>query len=232
MGRYKIVNMKKAPSKEEIESLKSFDSIVKSYHSQKWISRLKLIFLLSTTVLVISAGLWAYFELNLEPKATIIESKVSQLRTVPIVPDTSIIDTVIVKKQTGPLEQGSKELKSQENINPTINDTIEQKKALQEYSFKEAFAPYDSDSLLGQFANQLNQIIKTEYQGSTVIAFKVTMDGSIIAVKTINSTTSEIDSLLTEFWSNAPDWHPAELNGAAVSSTITLPIEINIQPIN
>ena len=232
MGKYKIVNMKKAPSREEIESHKSYDSIVKAYHSQKRIARLKIILILSTVAVILSAGLWSYFEVDPDQQESTIEKEVPSLSPQPIVNDTLTADTVIVNKQPIPSKEEPNHLKTPADTTSTNYSTSQPKQNLQEYSFKEAYAPYDMDSLLGRLAIQLNHTVKIAYQGSAVLAFKVYINGSIKEVKTIKSTTSEIDSLLIELWSTAPNWLPAELNGKPVSSTITLPIDINIQPIN
>lgn len=231
MDRYKIIKMDTHISKKEVDTYKDFDAMLRSYKKSQLNKRMLLI-VIPISILV-GTSLFIYFSFYSQRPASYIEPTPNEHHQMA----KSIMDSTVI-----PINEDTLELKTREVIKvekerpPSKNNNVTKESNLiaeqQEDSFVKAHPEYELDSLFDYFNHHLNNKSFSATKGKLIVAFTIDSSGAPGSVQIIQTFSEEIDSEIIKLVKEMPNWSPALMNGKPVSSTCTLPIEINIQSVN
>jgi len=241
MSRYKIVKMDKEISNEEMDSFKNFDDLLHTYKKSQFYKRI----IITTFIGIFIGASLVYFYptgenqsmpnnsqlkngqngIELQEKAnysldTLSKNKEDELATIAV--DNEQEKDDITKTKTKGTSQEM--IKKKSDANKIV--------VQEETSFKKAYPEYGLDSLFRYFHLNIINNTTTEIKGNLIVAFTIDASGAPGSIQIIQSLTDEIDHEIIRLVSEMPEWQPAVMNGKAVSSTCTLPIEISTHPIN
>jgi len=241
MSRYKIVKMDREISNKKVDSYKNFDALLHTYKKSKFYKRL---FITTVMSIIIGASI-IYFYPSDENESIANRNQVDneQDGVEMLKKATSSIDTLTKSRED--------ELARIELIKQDRRDDVAKEKTIetspkviqheneaksiviqQETSFKKAYPKYGLDSLFNYFHLNIKNNTTTEIRGNLIVAFTIDASGAPGSIQIIQSLANEIDNEIIRLVSEMPEWQPAVMNGKAVSSTCTLPIEISTHPIN
>jgi|GEM_PF-2939591 len=228
MSRYKISKMDQELSGEEVEGFKNFNSLLQA-HKKLMIYKRWVLSLIPVGIIIIAVIYYAF-----NNQLTIVDNDLPQKETSPSVEsnvdsvhNNPRVDTEIIKSETiarsparkAPAKKIVKDQKPSAQIKPQL-------------SFEKAFPDYGLDSLVHYLNIELNKQELPQSHGNLLVAFTIDTSGNPESITIMQGLTEAIDNEIIQLISKMPAWHPAMLNGTPVSSTTTLPIHIDIKPIN
>lgn len=218
MSRYKIVKMENKLSKQDEESLKNFDGILKSHRKSirnKWLK----VALIPVSIILVSSVYFFLAKDNLEE----ITKDVSYQNLTPTAiidtsQTTSLPDTVVIKPKQADEQKISKNKKSNKIVNPPKLETKQ--------NFVKAVPFYGLDSLSKYLNFEFSKKLTTQTNGKMVVAFTITKEGKATNVRVVQGISEEVDSVIINLIEEMSPWEPARMGGKKISSILTLPINI------
>ena len=69
---------------------------------------------------------------------------------------------------------------------------------------------------------------ENEIEGRVVVMFKVTKEGKVTDIRTLDSVHSELSAEVERVVRLSPRWKPARINGTAIDTYYTLPINFKL----
>lgn len=228
MSRYKLVKMKKELSFEEVEAHKDFDALIHTYNKKQQNKKL-----LKILVFLSFVGSVVFLVLFYPNSSNQLKSESGTIKKLPI--EDSIVkdstneaakpsDIIVQNIATNSPSSESVQLKMKKRVK---KEKIKEEIQTNEYIFKKAYPEYGIDSLISYIQSSLKPDQTHEAKGEVVIAFTINASGEPGSVKLMKGKSKDLNKQIIELVKKMPNWKPAMLNGKPVSSTHTLPLEIN-----
>jgi protein TonB len=222
-------------SPEEMQRFKNFDTLLQSHKKIIWFRRMWAG--LAAGVLLAGAGMY-YMSTQQE-----VPSNQDNISIAEKPEQTPASNQVVVASNSDSLEQlavpdtgklvtvSQKPAKKKQPVNkipkPKESELVQEETV----SFVKAFPAYGLDSLTTYLNRELNKKVLTETKGQILIAFTIDKIGEPSNIKIIQGLSPEVDVEIIQLIDKMPNWEPAEMNGKQVTTTTTLPINIQITPI-
>lgn len=115
------------------------------------------------------------------------------------------------------------------SINPTISDTIPDKKNIV-FTKTEVDAKFKGNwtIFVREYLSKYSEILENDPKSknnSCLVEFIVNEEGSISKIRVLSNTESELAKLSVELMKNSPFWEPAKQNGKAVTKLVKTSIQ-------